>query len=103
MEAGSEWSREGEWATFGKTQFTVFAPYGTHVRKTYRRATYFSIMNIAQASQASSLASASTASSSALIFGIDASIAAGSNARQPLVRIAELVELEPAPLHEAKE
>ena len=35
--------------------------------------------------------------------GIDASIAAGSNARQPLVRIAELVELEPAPLHEAKE
>ncbi len=44
MEAGSEW------AMFGKTQFTVFAPYGTHVRKTYRRATYFSIMNIAQTS-----------------------------------------------------
>ena len=35
--------------------------------------------------------------------GEDASIAAGSNARQPLVRIAELVQLEPAPLHEAKE
>ena len=45
MEAGSEW------ATFGKIQFTVFAPYGTHVRKTYRRATYFSIMNIAQTSR----------------------------------------------------
>ena len=44
MESGSEW------ATFGKIQFTVFAPYGTHVRKTYRRATYFSIMNIAQTS-----------------------------------------------------
>ena len=44
MESGSEW------ATFGKIQFTVFAPYGAHVRKTNRRATYFSIMNIAQTS-----------------------------------------------------
>ncbi len=44
MEAGSEW------AQVGKIQFTVFAPYGTRVRKTNWWAIYFTIINIAQTS-----------------------------------------------------